>query len=200
MFASRATLTLPPVLNKDQRLVWHQAAQALQLHSSSQVSFGVLQRSTSWNDLWSGPGPGRDHLLQLHVLYCCRSSDLQRNCSGTCTSPIINLRHHQQPPACINLQGIGSSRFLTISTEPIASSATDNGSSTPVPDIKALAERSRQIWEWCQQEGGRFWDISSSEIKEMLASEVRQRLGLLAGARDKISSLLSRHPLQHDPV
>jgi hypothetical protein len=41
--ARRATIALPPLLNKDQRLAWHQAAQTLQLHSVSQVRLAARE-------------------------------------------------------------------------------------------------------------------------------------------------------------
>lgn len=28
--------------------------------------------------------------------------------------------------------------------------------------------RSRQVWEWCQVEGGRYWNYSQGEIREVL--------------------------------
>ncbi|BDA41498.1 hypothetical protein COCOBI_02-2790 [Coccomyxa sp. Obi] len=55
-------------------------------------------------------------------------------------------------------EGVGEGRFLRISCK------------APKAAPKILSERTRNIWNWCQDEGGSCWGISQGEIEDMLAS------------------------------
>lgn len=43
---------------------------------------------------------------------------------------------------------------------------SSKASSTPGKPFKP---RYKQVWEWCQLEGGAFWNYSQGEVREMLS-------------------------------
>ena len=57
------------------------------------------------------------------------------------------------------MQGTGDQRRLTLHRKAVPAQATAGGASR---------REVKEIWQWCQEEGGALWDVSQGELQAML--------------------------------
>ena len=58
------------------------------------------------------------------------------------------------------MQGTGNQRRLTLHRKAVPAQASDGASRRGV----------KEIWQWCQEEGGALWNVSQGELQAMLQS------------------------------
>jgi hypothetical protein len=63
--------------------------------------------------------------------------------------------------------GVGDDRFLSIASQQPAEEAA--GADKPLLN-RAQRHRAQQVYDFCQLEGGRFWDYSKGELEDLVAS------------------------------
>uniref|UniRef100_A0A061QPZ6 R3H domain-containing protein n=1 Tax=Tetraselmis sp. GSL018 TaxID=582737 RepID=A0A061QPZ6_9CHLO len=81
--------------------------------------------------------------------------------------------------------GFGEERHITIYL------CQRSNQQAPAP---TLTREAKQVWAWCQEEGGRFWDFSQGEVEAMLASPsgLPGELRKLCADRQRADDLLRR--------
>jgi len=80
--------------------------------------------------------------------------------------------------------GTGSSRHLSVLAHP--------PDSLPAGELPEVSKQAKQIWRWCQSEGGSFWRLSQGEIACMLSSPegLPENLEELCAQRRKAQELI----------
>ena len=66
-----------------------------------------------------------------------------------------------------SVRALARTRFLIIHPKAEVHACISERSSAPKPS-RDVQRRAKQVWGWCQQEGGVLWAVSQGEIAEML--------------------------------
>ena len=61
---------------------------------------------------------------------------------------------------CVPIQGFGADRCLCIFSPLRRTDEGEAGSSQRAHQTSRISPRVREVWWWCQEEGGRFWSYS----------------------------------------
>eukprot|EP00879_Flechtneria_rotunda_P010147 GHRR01010605.1.p1 GENE.GHRR01010605.1~~GHRR01010605.1.p1 ORF type:complete len:359 (+),score=105.94 GHRR01010605.1:397-1473(+) len=148
---TRAVLSLPASLAKQERAMWHRLAEGMSLHSQS-------------------TGIGDKRFLQI--------------------------RPSMYTPSVATIHGAADS---TGSADIAHVAAADSAGTAFVCRVEAGTEgaqgghgaksRVKQVWEWCQAEGGAFWNYSQGEVAELLSRGGSMPQELTALLRKREASL-----------
>eukprot|EP00878_Enallax_costatus_P024783 GHUV01026469.1.p1 GENE.GHUV01026469.1~~GHUV01026469.1.p1 ORF type:complete len:251 (+),score=33.30 GHUV01026469.1:373-1125(+) len=158
---TRAVLSLPSAVSKYERAKWHSAAQRAGLDSASQ-------------------GVGADRFLQISprpLLHPPASADPAAS-SGTHSTETHNSNrvHHSSVKDTAGSCSWRQKRAADASGTDTALAADSSdawppeGRSGSAKPNKPFKPRHKQVWDWCQLEGGAFWNYSQGEIRELLNS------------------------------
>ena len=60
---------------------------------------------------------------------------------------------------CVSVQGVGADRCLHI-RPPQERQEADGDAGKPAHGHRRISPHVREVWNWCQEEGGRFWGYS----------------------------------------